>query len=211
MRNCASEVRVCDAPRNDSGNYCPFSVSTLSQALLSRARCCLRQLRTASSPSFITARQWRETSRAQASCPASRPCWADAAEASKTNEVTKRILIIWLRLTSATRVIRFRCAVDVNPPQARKSAWTGWRLDCVAYCGLLGRDLARLLGQIPVHHGSATRAQVGPMLHHARGDFRNIGDFRTAQAKRIAGAHLLRLAVDDNAASETARASTGPA
>ena len=97
MRNCASEVRVCDAPRNDSGNYCPFSVSTLSQALLSRARCCLRQARTASSPSFITARQWRDTSRAQASCPR----WAEAAEAVKTNEVMKKILIIWLRLTSA--------------------------------------------------------------------------------------------------------------
>ena len=119
-------------------NYCPFSVSTLSQALLSRPRCCLRQARTALSPSLITARQWRDTSRAQAS----RPCWADAAEAIKTNEVIKRILIIWLRLTSAMRAIRFRRAVDVNAAWVRRVIRTRWQLHCVVYCGLLSRDNA---------------------------------------------------------------------
>ena len=39
---------------------------------------------------------------------------------------------------------------------------------------LLRRDLAGLLRQIPVHHQSATRAQIRPMLHHACGDFRGM-------------------------------------
>ena len=62
-----------------SSIYCPFSVSTLSQPWLSRARCCFRQASTTKSPSFIWARQKRETSRAQASWP----CWAEACDAAE--------------------------------------------------------------------------------------------------------------------------------
>src|SRR6185437_6444643 len=69
--------------------YCPCSVNTFSQAFESRARFCFRQASTTMSPSFIWARQNRETSRAQASCP----CCAEAVDANKTNgkvnEITK--------------------------------------------------------------------------------------------------------------------------
>ena len=154
-----SGARSSAKPDRDSRNdrcrkLLPVSVSTFSQALLSRARCCLRQARTAMSPSLITARQWRDDiPRAGISCP----CWADAAEAIKTNEVMKRILIIWLRLTSAMRAIRFRRAVDVNAAWVRKSdVDNGGNCHGVVYCGLLSRDLAGLRGQIAVHHGPAT-------------------------------------------------------
>ena len=46
------------------------------------------------SPSFICARQNRATSRAQASWP----CWAEAAEAIRTNGTMKKNLVITLRL-----------------------------------------------------------------------------------------------------------------
>ena len=104
-----------------------------------------------------------------------------------------------LRLTSTMRAIRFRREVDVNAAWARQSASTRWRLDGYVDYGVLSRDLAGLRGRIPVHHGSAPGAQIGPMLHHAGGDFRNIGDFGTAQAERIAGAHPLYLGAEGKA------------
>src|SRR5580658_3593200 len=78
------------APRND--DHCPLSVSTFSQPLLSLGRFCLRQASTAWSPSFMTARQCRDTSRVQAELVRS-PC-ADAAEATSTSGMMKRILDI---------------------------------------------------------------------------------------------------------------------
>jgi hypothetical protein len=75
----------------------------------------------------------------------------------------------------------------------------------------LRRDRAAgLLGQILVHHHSATRAQIGTVLDHARGDLRNFGNFGAAQAKR-ASAVKAKLAVDDSAETDVATASSKPA
>src|SRR5260370_4162229 len=82
--------------------------------------------------------------------------------------------------------------------------------------GLLRRK-GSLRGQIPVHHRPAPYAQLGPLLHHARRDRGNVGDFGTAQAERVAAAHCCasalkaKLALDDSAEQETAKASTKPA
>jgi hypothetical protein len=97
VRSQSARARSDACGRIRAARHCPFSVSTLSQALLSRPRCCFRQASTTESPSFITARQKRETSRAQASCPCR--C-ADAPEAIKKNGkakgITKRNLNIGL-------------------------------------------------------------------------------------------------------------------
>src|SRR5258708_30177299 len=62
-----------------------------------------------------------------------------------------------------------------------------------AKCESFRGDLGLLGSQIAVHHSPATRAQIGPVLEHAGGNFRNVGDLGAAEAKRVAGAHLLRL------------------
>src|SRR6185437_1971411 len=79
--------------------YCPCSVNTFSQAFESRARFCFRQASTTMSPSFIWARQNRETSRAQASCP----CCAEAVDANKTNGKTNEITKAKRIMDSASR------------------------------------------------------------------------------------------------------------
>src|SRR3982074_1788708 len=78
--------------RNDGGYYCPWSVKTLAQVLLSRARFCLRHARITWSPSSICARQNRETSRAH---PGSgRPLCAEAAETMRRKGTASRNLVI---------------------------------------------------------------------------------------------------------------------
>src|SRR5213593_5303853 len=65
---------------------------------------------------------------------------------------------------------------------------------------LLRGELAGFLGgEIAIHHGAAARAQIGAMLDHAGRDFRNVRDFRAAEAKCIAGAHLLRFRAEGEA------------
>ena len=56
-----------------------------------------------------------------------------------------------------------------------------------------GRDLAVTLAEILVHHGTAAGGEIRAMLDHAGGDLGNVGNFRTAEAEGVAGAHLLRL------------------
>src|ERR1700753_1204668 len=54
-------------------------------------------------------------------------------------------------------------------------------------------ELARPpLRGLPIHHGTASRAQVAFVPHHAGGDAGNVGNLRTAQAESVAAAHLLR-------------------
>ncbi len=84
----------------NSIRHCPCSVSTFWQGLLIRARFCFRQASTIWSPSFICARQNRETSRAQASWP----CCAGAADtATKIRGMAKRNLVILLCLRANGR------------------------------------------------------------------------------------------------------------
>jgi hypothetical protein len=61
---------------------------------------------------------------------------------------------------------------------------------------LLSGNLSRLLHEIPIHHGPAASAQADPMLHHARRYAINVRNFRAAEAKRVPGAHLLRLGAE---------------
>ena len=73
-------------------DYWLLSASTLAQALLSLARFSLRQPSTTMSPSFILARQNRDTSRAQADC------WvlscADAADAKSSSGIINTISVM---------------------------------------------------------------------------------------------------------------------
>ena len=80
-------------PSDRRARYCPWLASICWQPLLILARFCFRQARMTWSPSFICARQYRETSRAQASCPA-RVCCADALVAIRTRGMTKKILFM---------------------------------------------------------------------------------------------------------------------
>jgi hypothetical protein len=57
---------------------------------------------------------------------------------------------------------------------------------------------------------SSFQGEIGTVLDHARGDLRNIGNFGAAQARRVAGAHLLRLGREGEArGAETAAATAG--
>src|SRR3954469_21309298 len=58
---------------------------------------------------------------------------------------------------------------------------------------LLNGDLGLLGGEFALHYVAATTGQVGPILHHAGGDLRNVGDFRAAEAEGIARALRLGL------------------
>ena len=75
-----------------------------------------------------------------------------------------------------------------------------------------GSDLFLLGGQVAVHHGAATAAQLGTTLHHAGGDLRDVRDIETAQVHICCASALkAKLEVDDSADSEAARARTKPA
>jgi ABC-type dipeptide/oligopeptide/nickel transport system permease component len=50
----------------------------------------------------------------------------------------------------------------------------------------LSGDLPGFL-EVVVHHGTATAAQIGPLLHPAGGDPRNVRDLGAAEAERVAG------------------------
>jgi hypothetical protein len=113
--------------------YCPCSARVFWQALLSRARFSFRHASTTLSPSCIWARQNRETSRAQASCPC---CWAEAADAIRTSGMTKRNRVILLCLTLIneryTGVLeRFRAKWKPvrfkKPRQSKKLECPNWR------------------------------------------------------------------------------------
>jgi hypothetical protein len=75
-----------------SRRHCPCSAISRSQPRLMRERCCCRQDSTAWSPLFMTARQSRATSRAQASC--SRAVCADAPEAISRKAIKHVNLVI---------------------------------------------------------------------------------------------------------------------
>src|SRR4029078_7274545 len=156
------------------------------------------------SPSFICARQNRETSRAQASWP----CWAEATEATRTNGkikgMTKRNRVMLFAFTQAgTGVYAFYrvsgrmaalkphqagvCRNEKTPASHRRKRFLRTR----GSRGLFRRHLAGLRGEIAIHHGTATAGEVGALLHHAGGDLRNVRDFGAAEAERIARAHLL--------------------
>src|SRR5882672_484520 len=170
-----------------------------------RARFCFRQARTIWSPSCMCARQNRETSRAQASCPSF--CCADAPVAIRTKGTTKRILLICYALVPGERnpgVLEPR-SPGRNAFVAGEIARQGRFMNVVkgrkrlrriaasvprstAGRSLLGQLAGLLRGEIAVHHGAAVGAQIGAMLHHAGGDLRNVRDFRAAKAKRVTGA-----------------------
>src|SRR5258708_18707388 len=75
--------------------------------------------------------------------------------------------------------------------RAPKRLWAG--LGGVGRSDFLGGDLPRRRRRFLVHHGTASGAQIGPVLLHAGSDGRNVGDLGAAQPERITGAHLLLL------------------
>jgi hypothetical protein len=105
-------------------SYCPWSARTFAQALLSRARFCLRHASTTWSPSFIRARQNRDTSRTHSSCPGR--CCAEAAEAIKKNGRMKRILAIVVMPSCASmkddQILMPRACQCISTPQSRDAA-----------------------------------------------------------------------------------------
>src|SRR3954451_19968255 len=74
---------------------------------------------------------------------------------------------------------------------------------------LLRREFTALGGEIAVQHGAATAGETGALLDHAGGDFRDVGNFRTAQPERIAGAHRLRFGAESKARGRRNRGDRG--
>src|ERR1700737_4603273 len=121
----------------------------------------------------MCARQNRETSRAQASCPC---CWAEAAVAIRINGKTKRNLVIELCLTPEMNALarsrvhksgRQRICSRMNRGVPERPGRRRLRRIAASAPGskLLGCDLvAGLCGQIAVEHGAATARGVGGLL-----------------------------------------------
>jgi hypothetical protein len=96
-------------------------------------------------------------------------------------------------LTHGGQIVPARMVIDQADDEIPHDRTSLFDLRVNAYSQLLSGNLRRLLRKVFVHHVPATDAQAGPLFHHASRDAGNVGDFGTAEAKRVASTHLLRL------------------
>jgi hypothetical protein len=96
-------------------------------------------------------------------------------------------------LTHGGQIVPARPVIDQADDEIPHDRTSLFDLRVDAYSQLLSGNLRRLLRKVFVHHVPATDTQAGALSHHASRDAGNVGDFRTAETKRIAGTHLLRL------------------